>query len=145
MKARPTTIVDKGFAKALLHTRALIPNTTASSGNRRGASAMPTNVLLTSEKSVSSDQLKAQLIQIVKARGKEYGILVRKTGNFFYSASIGRPSTIIITRGGAGRTQMHRARSFGFAPRTHAAVSLHAGAVSAPPAPSPRAVTEDPS
>src|SRR5260221_10118554 len=59
VKARPTLLVDKGILKTLLHTRALIHGTTQSSGSRRGPGAAPSNLIVTANKSLSSEQLKA--------------------------------------------------------------------------------------
>jgi hypothetical protein len=86
--------------KTLLHTRALIAGATQSTGSRRGFGPAPSNLLLTAEKSMPPDELKAELIRIVKQRGKDYGILVRRVGNPNPQAA-GRSRTIIITSHGA--------------------------------------------
>jgi predicted Zn-dependent protease len=102
VKARPTVLVDKGILQTLLHTRALIPGTMQSTGSRRGPGAIPSNLILSASKSISNDELKAELIRLVKQRNKEYGILVRRLGNSMLAQSLGRSRTIIITnRGGA--------------------------------------------
>jgi predicted Zn-dependent protease len=106
VKARPTLLVDKGILQTLLHTRALIHGTTQSSGSRRGPAAAPSNLFVTSSKSLSSDQLKAELIRLVKQRNKEYGILVRRLGNSMLSQMLGRSRTIFITNRGAATVEV---------------------------------------
>ena len=103
VKSRPFTIVEKGYLKGLLRTRGLIPNTTESTGSRRGPGPTPSNLLLTSDKALPADQLKARFLEMLKQRGKEYGIVVRRLGNMLISAQVaGRGNTIIITNRGAG-------------------------------------------
>jgi hypothetical protein len=106
VKARSTLLVDKGILKTLLHTRALIPNTTASTGSRRGPGPLPSNLLFSASKALTGDQLKAELIRIAQQRGKDYGIVVRRIGNAILSQSSIRSRTIIITRGGASQVQV---------------------------------------
>jgi TldD protein len=97
VKAGPTALVDKGILKTLLHTRALIPDTTQSTANRRGSSPMPSNLLLTADKALPPDQLKAELLRQAKQRGKDYGIIVRRMGNPTLDILLNRSRTIIIT------------------------------------------------
>jgi len=105
VKARPTLLVEKGILKTLLHTRALIPNTTASTGSRRGPGPLPSNLLFSASKALTADRLKAELIHIAQQRGKEFGIMVRRIGNSTLSQSSTRSRTIIVTRGG-GSSQL---------------------------------------
>lgn len=97
VKAGSTALVDKGILKTLLHTRALIPDTTQSTASRRGSSPMPSNLLLTADKALPSDQLKAELLRQAKQRGKDYGIIVRRMGNPTLNISLNRSRTIVIT------------------------------------------------
>ena len=101
VKAGETVLVDKGFLQTLLHTRALIPDTTHSTGNRRSTGAMPSNLLFSTEKQMTEEQLKAELIRMVTQRHKEFGILVRRMGNPQLQANLGR-SRIIIFNNSSG-------------------------------------------
>jgi len=102
VKSRPTVLVDKGTLKTMLRTRALIHGTTDSSASRRGRGPMPSNLLLSSEKALTSEQIKAELIRLIKDRGKEYGVLIRRIGNPAQTQSLARGRTIIITSRGGG-------------------------------------------
>lgn len=74
--ARPTRLVEAGYLKTLLTTRDPVRGIHSSSGNDRGAGPMPSNLIVTADKGLTSEQIREQLIQIVRKRGKEYGILV---------------------------------------------------------------------
>jgi predicted Zn-dependent protease len=97
VKAGPTALVDKGILKTLLHTRALIPDTTQSTASRRGSAPMPSNLLLTADKALPRDQLKAELLRQAKQRGKDYGIIVRRMGNPTLNISLNRSRSIVFT------------------------------------------------
>ncbi|HLK66212.1 MAG TPA: metallopeptidase TldD-related protein [Bryobacteraceae bacterium] len=99
VKSAPTTIVDQGVLKTLLHTRGLLPGTTHSTASHRGFSASPSNLIVTSSKSLTSEQLKAELIKMAQQRGKEYGILVRRMSNMAFASSLLRSRMIIVTGG----------------------------------------------
>ena len=81
--------------KTLLHTRALIPDTTQSTASRRGTGPMPSNLVLTAEKGLPADQLKAELFRQTKLRGKEFGIVVRRMGNPQLDVSLNRSRVIM--------------------------------------------------
>lgn len=98
--------MDKGILQTMLRTRALIRGTTQSSGSRRGPGPTPSNLIVTTSKSLSTEELKAELIRLVKQRGKEYGILVRRLGNSMLAQSLGRARTIIITSHGAATIEV---------------------------------------
>jgi predicted Zn-dependent protease len=103
VKAGETALVDKGILQTLLHTRALIPDTTHSTGSRRSTGAMPSNLLFSAEKPMTADQLKAELIRLAAQRHKEYGVVVRRIGNQQLLASLGRSRIIMNnTSGGPG-------------------------------------------
>jgi predicted Zn-dependent protease len=103
VKTAPVKLVDHGVLKTLLHTRALLPGTTHSTASHRaGTSApWPTNLIISSDKSMTGDQLKAELIRLVKQRNKEYGIVVRRVSNPILSAVLNRSMLIISTGGSA--------------------------------------------
>ena len=102
VKSRANVLVEKGIMKQLLRSRALIPNTTASTASRRsGTGASPSNLILRTDKPVSAEQIKAELINLVKARGKEYGIIVRRVANASLASALNRGRMMIITSSGA--------------------------------------------
>jgi len=95
----PTVLVDKGILKTLVHSRALIPGTTRSSANRRGNGPMPSNLLISSDKTKSNEELRAELLRMAKQRGNEFGIVVRRMGNGMVQSPLNRSRVIIMTRG----------------------------------------------
>jgi predicted Zn-dependent protease len=95
VKTGPTLLIDHGILKTLLHTRALIPDTTQSTASRRGTGPMPSNLILTAEKGLPADQLKAELLRQTKLRGKEFGIVVRRMGNPQLDISLNRSRVIV--------------------------------------------------
>jgi hypothetical protein len=97
----PTVLVDKGILKTLVHTRALIPGTTRSTANRRGNGPMPSNLLITSDKSRTPAELRAELLRMTKQRGNEFGIIVKRMANPMTQSPLNR-SRIIIMTGGNG-------------------------------------------
>ncbi len=99
VKTGSTTLIDQGVLKTLLHTRGLIPGTEHSTANRRGFGTMPSNLIFTSTKSMTSDQLKAELLKVVKQRNKEYGIIVRRMGDQVLAQNMLRSRVIIFTSG----------------------------------------------
>jgi predicted Zn-dependent protease len=106
VKAHPTTLVDKGTFKEMLHSRALVHGTTQSSSSRRGPGPVPSNLLFSSDKSLTTDQLKAELIRLVKEHGKEYGVLIRRIANASLVQPLGRGRTVFITTRGASSIDM---------------------------------------
>ena len=102
VKAGPTQLIDGGILKTLLHTRALISGTTASTGSRRGAGPLPSNLLITSEKGLPPAQLKAELLRMAKQRGNDYGVAIRRIGNPLLASTLNRSRVVIITSNGSG-------------------------------------------
>lgn len=82
----PTLLVDKGMLRALLTTRSVASDQQASTGNRRGAAALPSNIVLSTDDGLSSDELRAEFLQLVAERGNEFGIVVRRLGTFYDGA-----------------------------------------------------------
>jgi predicted Zn-dependent protease len=97
VKAGETSLVDRGMLQTLLHSRSLIPNTTHSTASRRAAGVMPSNLLFTADKPLTNDQLKAELLRIVKQRNKEYGVIVRRMNNQMLSISLGRARVVTFS------------------------------------------------
>ena len=96
VKAGETPLVDRGILQALLHSRALIPNTTHSTANRRASGVTPSNLIFAAEKPLTAEQLKAELLRLVKQRNKEYGIIVRRMNNQMQSISLARSRVVVF-------------------------------------------------
>ena len=78
--SRVTSLVESGILKTLLITRTPVPGVARSTGSRHGGMAVPSNMLVRSEKGASDQALVAQLLSTVQKRGLPYGIIVREVG-----------------------------------------------------------------
>src|SRR5262249_8770799 len=78
--SRPTKLVGKGMLKTLLASRVPVRTIAHSTGSRRSLGAVPSNLVLSSSKTSSEAELKAELLRRVKERGLDYGIIVRRAG-----------------------------------------------------------------
>ena len=77
---RVNTVVESGVLKLVLASRIPIAGATQSTGSHRGISAAPSNLILTSSKSTSDQELRRMLLDRAKARGYDYGVVVRRAG-----------------------------------------------------------------
>jgi len=84
VRARPITLVDKGYLKTLLDTRDPVSGIPQSTGSSRTFGAQPSNVLVTVTEGVSEQELKNQLLSMVKQRNKEFGVVVRRASREIY-------------------------------------------------------------
>jgi predicted Zn-dependent protease len=80
VKTRETKIVEHGTLKTLLATRVPVKAVPQSTGSRRGWGPAPSNLFVTSEKSLTRDELRQELLKRAKDRGLDYGIIVRHVG-----------------------------------------------------------------
>jgi predicted Zn-dependent protease len=80
VKTRQTVLVKNGILKTLLATRTPVRSILQSTGSRRGWGAAPSNLFLQSQKSVTAEALRADLLQRVHDRDLPYGIVVRRVG-----------------------------------------------------------------
>ena len=80
VETRETRLVDHGVLKTLLATRTPVRAVLHSTGSRRGWGPSPSNLFVTSEKSVTNDELHKELLRRAKDRGLDYGIVVRRVG-----------------------------------------------------------------
>ena len=80
VKTRETVLVQHGVLKTLLATRDPVRAIPHSSGSRRGWGPAPGNLFVTSEKSLSKDELRKELLRRAKDRGLDYAIVVRRVG-----------------------------------------------------------------
>lgn len=78
--ARVNTVVQSGVLKLLLVSRTPIAGAAQSTGSHRGMSAAPSNLILTASKSAKNQELRRMLLERAKARGSEYGVVVRRAG-----------------------------------------------------------------
>jgi len=81
VRARETLLVEKGVLKTLLASRSPVIGITHSTGNRRSARVLPSNLIVSVEKGLSDQEMRAQFFKLIQQRGKPYGILVRRLGN----------------------------------------------------------------
>jgi hypothetical protein len=76
--AQRKVLVDKGVLKSLLVSRSPVTGIARSSGNRRGRLPLPGNLLVVTKKGLSPAGMKKELLRIVRKRGLEYGIIIRR-------------------------------------------------------------------
>ena len=81
VRARETKVVQRGILKTLLATRSPVPGVLKSTGNRRNVGPAPSNLFVVAQAGMEPDEIKKELISLVKERGEDYGIIVRRIGN----------------------------------------------------------------
>ena len=81
VRAKRTELVRNGILKTLLTTRNPLPELPTSSGNRRGPTALPSNLLITAKNGLGDDELRAELLALVAERDAQHGIVVRRIGS----------------------------------------------------------------
>jgi predicted Zn-dependent protease len=74
-------LVADGNLQTLLTTRNPVRGFDHSSASRHGNGAAPTNLIVTAEDGLSSEDLRAKLLEQVKQQNKDYGIVVRRMHN----------------------------------------------------------------
>jgi len=84
VRARPTTLVDKGYLKTLLNTRDPVSGIPQSTGSFRTFGAEPSNIVFAVAEGVSEPELKNQLASMVKQRNKDFGVVVRRASREVY-------------------------------------------------------------
>jgi TldD protein len=78
--SRQTTLVERGVLKNLVASRAPVRGALQSTGSRRSWGAVPGNLFVTSDKTLSADDLKKELLRRAKDRGLDYALVVRRVG-----------------------------------------------------------------
>jgi len=78
--SRETKLVDHGVLKTLLATRVPVRTIPHSTGSRRGWGPSPSNLFVTADKSLNTEDLHKELLRRAKERGLDYGIVVRHLG-----------------------------------------------------------------
>jgi hypothetical protein len=84
VRARTTTLVENGFLKTLLNARDPVSGIPQSTGSFRTFGAQPSNLMVTVTEGVSEQELKDQLLSMVKQRNKEFGVVVRGVAREIY-------------------------------------------------------------
>lgn len=97
---RETKIIEKGILNMLLATRKPVPGITHSTGNRRGSGPMPSNLVVIAEDGLRNEEMKEELLRLVKVRGKDYGIIVRRIGNPLLKVPGAGPTSVFGPPGG---------------------------------------------
>lgn len=91
---QPLKLIERGTLKTLLMTRQPVRGAEGSNGRARlpgafGArSAVPSNLLVRASQTTPAGELKAKLMELVKQRGKPYGVIIEKL-DFPSSAGMG--------------------------------------------------------
>lgn len=101
VKTRETKLVEHGVLKTLLSTRVPVRSIPHSTGSRRGWGPAPGNLFVTSDKSLSSEELRKELLRRVKDRGLDYGVIVRRVGGGA-AASFMKMAARMAQQGGQG-------------------------------------------
>ena len=76
--SQETVLVKDGMLKTLLNSRTPVRGIPESTGSMREHGVLPGNVIVDATKTSSEEELKAQMLDMVKSRGLEYGYIVRK-------------------------------------------------------------------
>ncbi len=76
--SRETVLVKDGMLKQLLTSRVPVKGMPVSTGNQRERGVLPGNVLVSAAKSAPEAELKKQLLDLVKARSLDFGIVIRR-------------------------------------------------------------------
>lgn len=87
---RETRLIEHGILKTLLTTRVPVRTQRASSGSRRGGGPAPSNLIVSSDRPVPDAELRGDLLRRARARGLEYGIVVRRMGRGCAGGSFAR-------------------------------------------------------
>jgi len=80
VRARPVKLVEKGILKTLLVTRDPVTRVPQSTGSFRIFGPQPSNLVVSVENGKSDAEMRSSLLDLIKQRGAEYGIIVRKVG-----------------------------------------------------------------
>jgi hypothetical protein len=84
VRARPTTLVERGFLRTLLIARDPVSGIPQSTGSFRIFGAQPSNLMVTVAEGASEQELRDELLSMVKQRNKEFGVVVRGVGREIY-------------------------------------------------------------
>jgi hypothetical protein len=105
VQTRETKLIEHGVLKTLLATRVPVRSVPHSTGSRRGWGPAPSNLFLTSDKSMSAAKLHQELIRRAKDRGLDYAIVVRRIGGGA-AASFMKTAMRMAQQGGQGGSSL---------------------------------------
>ena len=91
--AAPTTLIERGLLRALLSTRNPVAGISESTGNRRGAEAWPSNLIVTATQGLSNAELRDEFMALVREFGLPYGVVVRRLASARKLDNQDRPSS----------------------------------------------------
>jgi predicted Zn-dependent protease len=100
--SRANLVVERGVFKQLLNSRALVAGAERSTGSRRAVGAMPSNVFVKASQATPAAEMEAKLLAMVKERGLEYGVIVRRIANATAPKPSGNVRVFSVTIGGPG-------------------------------------------
>ena len=89
IKTHETVLVENGILKARLAARSPSRGITRSTGSRRGNGPAPSNLIVSASQSVTTAELRRQLLEMATLRGREYAIVIRRMGSPFFRAGAG--------------------------------------------------------
>jgi hypothetical protein len=81
VRARKTVVVENGFLKTLLLSRAPVRGMPHSTANQRAFGVAPSNLFLTVQNGLTNAALEQKLLELAQQRGKPYAIVVRRLRN----------------------------------------------------------------
>ena len=81
VRSRRTTVVQRGILKTLLATRTPVSGVSNSTGNRRNAGPSPSNLFLIPQNGLKTEEIRQELLSLVRERGLDFGIVVRRIGS----------------------------------------------------------------
>jgi hypothetical protein len=84
VRTGPTTLVERGYLKTLLNSRDPVSGIPQSTGSFRTFGAQPSNLIITSRNGASEQELRNQLLSMVREQNKEFGMVVRSVGREVY-------------------------------------------------------------
>lgn len=86
--SQETVLIKNGVLKTLLTSRVPVRGMLKSTGNMRDRGVLPGNLFVDTSKSSTSEDLKKQLLDLVKSRNLEYGVIIQRlSGNVALEAS----------------------------------------------------------
>lgn len=106
VRTRETRLVDHGTLKTLLATRVPVRAVRRSTGSRRVWGPAPSNLLVSSQKSVASAELRKELLRRARSRGLDFGIIVRRVGGGDATASLVRMAARMAAQTQVGSSAM---------------------------------------
>jgi len=101
--AHETRVIEGGILKTLLNGRTPVEGVAHSTGNRRGTGAIPSNMIVESSEGLGAAELRSKLLELVKKRGLEFGIVVRELGSGSTTEQFMAVFSSMMGRGDAGR------------------------------------------